>query len=74
MDGRRALVYSRIRENRLDPADNDITRGERQQQVTQAIADKLAGAGTFLHMPFNGDKPSRAGQTFQPASSSNSAG
>ena len=56
MDGRRALVYSRIRENRLDASDNDITRGERQQQVTQAIADKLVGAGTFLRMPFNGDE------------------
>ena len=55
LDGRRALVYSRIRENRLDPADNDITRGERQQQVTQAIADKLAGAGTFLRLPFDGN-------------------
>ena len=32
MDGRRALVYSRIRENRLDPADNDITRGERSSR------------------------------------------
>ena len=51
MDGRRALVYSRIRENRLDASDNDITRGERQQQVTQAIADKLIGVGTFLRMP-----------------------
>jgi polyisoprenyl-teichoic acid--peptidoglycan teichoic acid transferase len=55
MDGRRALVYSRIRENRLDAADNDITRSERQQQVTQAIADKLVSAGTFLRMPFDGD-------------------
>ena len=26
-------VYSRIRENQLDPAETDITRGERQQQV-----------------------------------------
>ena len=40
MDGRRALVYSRIRENQLDPADNDITRGERQQQVAQAITEQ----------------------------------
>jgi polyisoprenyl-teichoic acid--peptidoglycan teichoic acid transferase len=56
MDGRRALVYSRIRENRLDASDNDITRAERQQQVTQAIADKLIGVGTFLRMPFNGDE------------------
>ena len=55
MDGRRALVYSRIRENLLDPSENDITRSERQQQVTQAIADKLVGVGTFLRMPFNGD-------------------
>ena len=56
MDGRRALVYSRIRENLLDASDNDITRAERQQQVTQAIADKLVGVGTFLRMPFNGDE------------------
>jgi LCP family protein required for cell wall assembly len=56
MDGRRALVYSRIRENRLDASDNDITRAERQQQVTQAITDKLVGVGTFLRMPFNGDE------------------
>ena len=33
MDGRRALVYARIRENQLDPSENDITRGERQQAV-----------------------------------------
>lgn len=54
MDGRRALAYSRVRENQLDPADNDITRGERQQQVAQAITDKLAGIGTFLRLPFVG--------------------
>src|SRR5262249_30563676 len=30
MSGTRALVYSRIRENRLDPQDSDVTRGERQ--------------------------------------------
>lgn len=54
MDGRRALVYSRIRENRLDPADNDITRAERQQQVLQAIGAKVASFGTFLSLPFTG--------------------
>jgi LCP family protein required for cell wall assembly len=56
MDGRRALVYSRIRQNRLDPSDNDITRAQRQQEVMQAIADKLVGVGTFLRLPFNGDE------------------
>ncbi len=55
MDGRRALIYSRVRENQLDPSDNDITRAERQQQVAQAITAKLAGVGTFLHLPFTGD-------------------
>jgi len=55
MDGRRALVYTRIRVNRLNPADNDLTRAERQQQVVQALAAKLASVGTFLDLPFVGD-------------------
>src|SRR4029079_15980648 len=28
-DGHRALIYSRIRENRLDPSESDFTRGAR---------------------------------------------
>jgi LCP family protein required for cell wall assembly len=55
MDGRRALIYSRIRENRLDPAENDLTRGERQQAVVEAMTDKLVSVGTFLRLPFVGD-------------------
>ena len=55
LDGRRALVYARIRQNQLDPADNDITRGARQQAVLQAIADEVTSFGTFLRMPFIGD-------------------
>ena len=54
MDGRRALVYSRIRENQLNPADSDITRGERQQQVLRATLRKLLGVGTYFKLPFNG--------------------
>jgi LCP family protein required for cell wall assembly len=54
MNGERALVYTRIRENSLNPADNDLTRAERQQQVLQAISSKLASVGTFLRMPFIG--------------------
>ena len=54
MDGRRALVYSRIRENRLDPAENDLTRGGRQQEVVQAIAGKLTSIRTFGKLPFIG--------------------
>jgi LCP family protein required for cell wall assembly len=54
MDGRRALVYTRVRENRLDPSESDVTRAERQQQVLQAVAGKLASIGTFLRLPFSG--------------------
>jgi LCP family protein required for cell wall assembly len=54
MDGHRALIYSRIRENRLNPADTDITRGQRQQQVMQATLSKLASPSTFFRLPFSG--------------------
>jgi LCP family protein required for cell wall assembly len=54
MDGRRALIYSRIRENKLDPAENDLTRGGRQQEVVQAIAGELTSLGTFVRLPFIG--------------------
>jgi LCP family protein required for cell wall assembly len=54
MSGYRALIYSRVRENRLNPRDSDITRGARQQQVMQALTSKLASAGTFFKLPFIG--------------------
>jgi polyisoprenyl-teichoic acid--peptidoglycan teichoic acid transferase len=54
MDGHRALIYSRIRENRLNAADTDISRGQRQQQVMQATLSKLASPGTFFRLPFSG--------------------
>jgi polyisoprenyl-teichoic acid--peptidoglycan teichoic acid transferase len=55
LDGRHALVYARVRKNELDPSDSDITRGERQQQVTQAIADKVVSFSGFIRMPIVGD-------------------
>ena len=55
MDGRRALVYSRIRENRLNPSESDITRGERQQEVLQAMTRKLTSPRTLARLPFMGD-------------------
>jgi polyisoprenyl-teichoic acid--peptidoglycan teichoic acid transferase len=56
MDGRRALIYSRVRENRLDPGENDLTRGARQQAVVEAMTDELVGAETFVKLPFIGDE------------------
>jgi LCP family protein required for cell wall assembly len=55
MSGRRALIYSRIRENRLDPSETDVTRGERQQRVLQAMASKLTSPRTLAKLPFVGD-------------------
>jgi LCP family protein required for cell wall assembly len=55
MDGRRALIYSRVRENRLDPAENDLTRGDRQQAVVEALTAKVVSPSTFLKLPFVGD-------------------
>jgi len=55
LDGRRALIYARIRENQLDPSESDVTRGERQQRVLQGLTDEILGVSGFLRMPFIGD-------------------
>jgi LCP family protein required for cell wall assembly len=55
MDGHRALIYSRIRENQLDRSETDINRVARQQQVVQAVADEGASLGTFIRAPFIAD-------------------
>ena len=55
MDGRRALIYARIRENRLNPRETDLTRGARQQAVMQAATAKLTSPSTLLKLPFSGD-------------------
>jgi LCP family protein required for cell wall assembly len=54
MSGQRALIYSRIRENMLDPSENDVTRGARQQDVMNAVAHKFTSMGVLFRMPFSG--------------------
>jgi polyisoprenyl-teichoic acid--peptidoglycan teichoic acid transferase len=56
MAGERALIYSRIRENQLNPGENDLTRGARQQAVTQAATAKLTSVSTLMKLPFDGKK------------------
>jgi LCP family protein required for cell wall assembly len=68
MNGQRALVYARIRENRLDPSETDLDRARRQQQVIQATADKVTSVGTALKLPF------RAGSIVKPLATDLSAG
>jgi LCP family protein required for cell wall assembly len=55
MNGRRALTYSRIRVNRLDPSETDFTRGARQQQVVQAVLSKITSPTTMIKLPWLGD-------------------
>jgi LCP family protein required for cell wall assembly len=55
MSGSRALIYSRIRENTLNPAETDVTRGARQQDVLNAVAQKFTSLGVLSKMPFSGD-------------------
>jgi polyisoprenyl-teichoic acid--peptidoglycan teichoic acid transferase len=56
MDGKRARIYARIRRNDLNPAEGDLNRVGRQQQVLQATLGKMVGAGTFVRLPFIGDE------------------
>jgi LCP family protein required for cell wall assembly len=55
MNGERALVYSRIRKNQLDPSETDITRGARQQQIVQAVLSKITSATTMIQLPWLAD-------------------
>jgi LCP family protein required for cell wall assembly len=54
MNGERALIYSRIRENMLDPSETDVTRGARQQQVIDAVTSRFTSPGVLVKLPFNG--------------------
>ena len=56
MSGRRALIYSRVRANRLDPNDTDVSRAERQQRVIEAIGDEITSIGTIARLPLLGDE------------------
>jgi LCP family protein required for cell wall assembly len=55
MSGKRALIYSRVRKNLLNPADTDISRTERQQDVLRAMLRKMTSFSTLVKLPFIGD-------------------
>jgi LCP family protein required for cell wall assembly len=52
LDGRDALTLARTRENRCNPAENDLTRVKRQQQILNAIKSKLLSPSTFFRLPW----------------------
>jgi len=54
MSGKRALIYSRVRKNLLNPGDTDITRTEHQQDVLRATLHKMTSFSTLMKLPFVG--------------------
>ena len=62
MDGHRALIYSRVRKNKLNPADTDFSRAERNQQVLQAVAGQADRLRDAREAAVHRRRPARAGR------------
>jgi LCP family protein required for cell wall assembly len=54
LNGHEALIFSRIRENQLDPSWTDFDRQHNQQLVEQATLSKLSSPSRFFSLPFSG--------------------
>jgi LCP family protein required for cell wall assembly len=54
MNGHQALIFSRVRENQLDPSYTDFNRQRDQQLVEQATLSKLSSPSRFFSLPFSG--------------------
>jgi LCP family protein required for cell wall assembly len=52
LDGRQALVLARTRHNTCNPAENDLTRVRRQQQILNSVKSQLLSVGTFFRLPW----------------------
>jgi LCP family protein required for cell wall assembly len=52
LDGEQALILARTRENSCNPAENDLTREKRQQEILNAIKSQLLSPSTFLRLPW----------------------
>jgi LCP family protein required for cell wall assembly len=52
LSGTEALTLARTRENRCNPAENDLTRERRQQQILNSIKSRLTSPSTFFRLPW----------------------
>jgi LCP family protein required for cell wall assembly len=52
IDGAQALALARTRKNLRNPAENDLTRARRQQQLVSAMKDKVTSFETFVRLPW----------------------
>jgi LCP family protein required for cell wall assembly len=52
LNGRQALALARTRKNDCNPAENDLTRARRQQQILSAMKGRVFSPTTFLRLPW----------------------
>ncbi len=52
LNGQQALVLARTRDNRCNPAESDLTRVMRQQQILNSIKSQLLSPSTFIRLPW----------------------
>ena len=52
LDGEQALVLARTRKNSCNPAEDDLTRAKRQQQILAGMKDKAFSPTTFFRLPW----------------------
>jgi LCP family protein required for cell wall assembly len=52
LSGRDALTLARTRHNTCNPAENDLTRVRRQQEILNSIKSKLLSPSTFFRLPW----------------------
>lgn len=52
LDGKRALGFARVRKNPCAPAENDLDRAARQQEVLAGIRRRLLAPTTFARLPW----------------------
>jgi LCP family protein required for cell wall assembly len=52
LSGEQALVLARTRENACNPAENDLMREKRQQEILNAIKSQLLTPTSFFHRPW----------------------
>jgi LCP family protein required for cell wall assembly len=51
LDGKQALALARTRKNRCNPAENDVTRARRQQQIVSAMKSRVLSPSGFVRAP-----------------------
>jgi LCP family protein required for cell wall assembly len=52
LDGKQALALARTRKNRCNPAEDDLTRAKRQQQILSAMKGRVLSPTTFARLPW----------------------